>query len=168
MKIYYDNRTDEKIVPLKKLIRLALTETLKFEGAYKDVEVSLSFVTDEEIKEINKSYRGKNKSTDVLSFPMINYMHEEFFRDLTKEELENERDLVSGKVNLGDIVVSLDTIRRQAKDFKNTFEKELTLMVIHSMLHLMGYDHVNNKKEEKRMFGKQELILERVFDKYEK
>lgn len=161
MKIFYDNRTKERILPLKTLIRKSLEEVLKEENSYKNVEVSISFVTNDEIKEINNEFRNKNSATDVLSFPMIEYEANKFFKDLSKEELEESKDIVTGKVNLGDIVISLETIRRQAKDFNNSFEKELCLMVIHSMLHLMGYDHMI-KKEEKVMFGKQDKILERV------
>lgn len=161
MKIYYDNRTNEKVVPLKKLLRKALTEVVKEEKAYKGVELSLSFVTDEEIKTLNKEYRNKNKSTDVLSFPMLNYDKGKFFCDLDQEEINSLLDNTTGLLNLGDIVVSLDTIKRQAKEFHNTFEKELSLMVIHSMLHLMGYDHMK-KSEEKIMFNKQETILKNV------
>ena len=161
MKIFYDNRTNEKILPLKSLIRKSLNEVLKEEESFKNVELSISFVTNEEIKEINNEFRNKNSATDVLSFPMIEYEEGRFFKDLSKEELESAKDIVTNKVNLGDIVVSLETIREQAKRFNNSFEKELCLMVIHSMLHLMGYDHMI-KKEEKVMFGKQEKILERV------
>lgn len=161
MKIYYDNRTKEKVTTLKKLLEKALGEVIKEEDCFSDVMLSLSFVTDEEIKELNNNFRGKNKATDVLSFPMIEYNKGMFFKDLLDSEIEEEKDVATGLINLGDIVVSLDTIKRQAKDFNNTFEKELCLMVIHSMLHLMGYDHMV-KSEEKVMFAKQELILSKV------
>lgn len=161
MKIFYDNRTNEKILSLKTLIKTSLNEVLSEENAYKNVELSISFVTDEEIRDINNEFRNKNSATDVLSFPMIEYEKGRYFKDLSKEELEEAKDIVTGKVNLGDIVISIETIRKQAKRFNNSFERELCLMVIHSMLHLMGYDHMI-KNEEKVMFGKQEKILERV------
>lgn len=161
MNIYYDNRTSDDITKVKTLIKKSLTKVIDYEECFSDVEVSVSFVTDSEIKELNKNYRGKNKSTDVLSFPMIEYNKGMFFKDMLDYEIEEEKDLSTGLVNLGDIVVSLDTIKRQARDFNNTFEKELCLMVIHSMLHLMGYDHMI-KSEEKVMFGKQEEILSKI------
>ncbi|MCQ2979091.1 MAG: rRNA maturation RNase YbeY [Clostridia bacterium] len=161
MEIYYDNRTKENVTSIKKLIKKSLGEVIKEEQCFSDVEVSVSFVTDEEIKELNNNFRGKNKSTDVLSFPMIDYNKGMFFKDMLDYEIEESKDLTSGNINLGDIVVSLDTIKRQAVDFNNTFEKELCLMVIHSMLHLMGYDHMV-KCEEKVMFKKQEDILSKV------
>lgn len=161
MKIYYDNRTDEKVTDLKPLLRKALNEVLKEEKCNKDIELSISFVTDEEIKELNKMHRNKNKATDVLSFPMLEYNEGEFFKDLSSVRIEEERDMTTCFVNLGDIVVSLETIKRQAKEFHTTFKKELCLMVIHSMLHLMGYDHIK-KCDEKIMFSKQEEILSKV------
>ena len=161
MDIFYDNRTNRNVTKVKTLIKKSLDEVLTYEGCNKDIEVSISFVTDAEIKKLNKNYRGKNKSTDVLSFPMIDYNKGMFFKDLLDYEITEQKEEGGGLINLGDIVVSLDTIERQAKDFNNTFEKELCLMVIHSMLHLMGYDHMV-KNEEKVMFAKQEEILSKV------
>lgn len=161
MEIYYDNRTKENISIYKKDIQKALELTLKEEKIDKKIEVNISFVTDEEIKKINKKFRKKDKTTDVLSFPMIDYENGKTYKDMSKSELEQYKNLNTKLVSVGDIVVSIDTIRKQAKEFNNTIRKELLLMVIHSMLHLLGYDHMITE-EEKVMFKKQEEILERL------
>ena len=112
-----------------------------------EAEVSVSFVTNEQIREINREYRDKDQPTDVISFAM-------------EEPGEGEvliRDSGEPRV-LGDIIISLDRTREQAADYGHTFERELGFLAVHGFLHLVGYDHMN-ESDEKRMFAKQDVIL---------
>lgn len=110
-------------------------------------EVSVTFVTNEMIRGINREYRGKDQSTDVISFAM---------EEMGDGELE-----IVGSLEpriLGDIIISLDRTKEQAADYGHSFERELGFLAVHGFLHLLGYDHMN-KEDEKKMFSKQEEIL---------
>ncbi|TWT26184.1 rRNA maturation RNase YbeY [Planomicrobium sp. CPCC 101110] len=112
-----------------------------------NAEVSVTFVTNDMIRGINKEYRGKDEPTDVISFAM--------------EELgEGELEIVGSMAprTLGDIIISLDRTREQAADYGHSFERELGFLAVHGFLHLLGYDHMN-KEDEKKMFSRQEEIL---------
>ena len=112
-----------------------------------DSEVSVTFVTNEMIRDINREYRGKDQPTDVISFAM--------------EELGEGETAIIGSPEprmLGDIIISLDRTREQAADYGHSFERELGFLAIHGFLHLLGYDHMT-EKDEKKMFSRQEEIL---------
>ncbi|UOQ46446.1 rRNA maturation RNase YbeY [Halobacillus salinarum] len=112
-----------------------------------DSEVSISFVDDTKIQELNKEYRGKNQPTDVISFAM-------------QEQGEGEMEIVEDELPLmlGDIVISVDKAKQQAEEYKHSLERELGFLSLHGFLHLLGYDHMD-ADEEKKMFGRQEEIL---------
>jgi probable rRNA maturation factor len=112
----------------------------------KKTELSVVLTDDKEVKKLNKAYRGKDKTTDVLSFPLLE----------GKKFPKNPQ----GNVTLGDVVISLPQIKRQAAENGKTFKAELALMVVHGVLHLLGYDHVT-LAQEKKMFGLQNKILKR-------
>lgn len=128
------------------LVQDIITHASKVQELDGDYEVSVSFVDDEEIRELNKEHRGKDQGTDVLSFALN----------------EGEDEVVapiSGMPNLlGDIIVSVPRISLQAEDYGHSFERELGFLVVHGFLHLLGYDHLT-EQEEKEMFGRQEEIL---------
>lgn len=110
-------------------------------------EVSITFVTNDVIQQINHEYRGKNQPTDVISFAM--------------EELgDGEIEIVGGELPriLGDIIISIDRAKEQAEDYGHSFERELGFLAVHGLLHLLGYDHMT-EDDEKIMFSKQEEIL---------
>ncbi|MDQ0339641.1 putative rRNA maturation factor [Caldalkalibacillus uzonensis] len=111
-----------------------------------DGEVSVTFVTDEEIRELNREYRDKDRPTDVLSFPM--YEKEEWPR-----LFEDDEYLI-----LGDIIISVPRAKEQAEELGHSFERELGFLLVHGLLHLVGYDHDNDQHAE-RMFQLQEEIL---------
>lgn len=117
--------------------------TLKKEGIEFNYEVSMSFVTDQEIKELNNAYRGINEPTDVLSFPLIEDFTIEFF------------DYV---YPIGDVVISIDKVNEQSLNYNHSFERELAFLTVHSLLHLLGYTHETNETE-KEMFSRQKFIL---------
>ena len=122
-------------------IEKAIEEVIKAEELEGDFEVSVSFVTNEEIKELNKEFRNVDSETDVLSFPM-------------DDEFE-------GVVLLGDIVLSTQRIIEQAKDFGHSLEREMAYLTVHSMLHLLGYDHMNDD-EKSEMRSREKEIMKKL------
>ncbi len=134
-----------------------LTDLLQRTAAAEGItagEVALTFVDNAAIQELNRTYRGLDKPTDVLSFAL----HDEVDDDLTivyGEELEAELedDL------LGDIVISVERAKEQAAEYGHSLEREIGFLFVHGFLHLLGYDH-QDEEAEKRMFGKQERILQ--------
>lgn len=120
-------------------------EILNLEG---EIECSLTFVRNPRIQEINRTYRGIDRATDVISFALEEM--EEGEVPILPEEGEPRV--------LGDIVVSIDKAREQAEAYDHSFERELGFLIIHGLLHLLGYDHTT-KAEEEKMFGLQEDIL---------
>lgn len=117
-----------------------------------DAEISVTFVDNDAIREINKEHRDIDKPTDVLSFPMI-----EFDENGVAEnaELDSDGELVM----LGDIVISLERAREQSVEFGHSFRREVAFLTAHSMLHLLGYDHVDDAEGERIMILKQEETL---------
>lgn len=112
-----------------------------------DAEVSVSFVTNDMIRDINREYRGKDQPTDVISFAM----EEAGEGEVTIQGTDEPRVL-------GDIIISLDRTREQAADYGHSFERELGFLAVHGFLHLLGYDHMTDE-DEKEMFSKQDAIL---------
>ncbi len=129
------------------LLKDVLQFTAEKEKIVHDVELSLTIVTNEEIKHLNNQYRNKNEPTDVLSFQMDNPFM----------ELENEINY--GPLQIGDIIISIEKVNEQATRYNHSFDRELTFLAIHGFLHLLGYTH-DNKENEKVMFQKQDTILE--------
>ena len=147
--IYFTNETEERIsYKLKMLIRRAVTSTLEYESFCNSAEVSVTFTDNEGIRALNAQFRGIDKLTDVLSFPLTDFEG--------GEEPPTDEPLVS----LGDIVISLERAREQAEEFGHSFERECAFLCVHSMLHLLGYDHVNNDEEDAEMRRRQSEILE--------
>ena len=125
----------------KTVVRCVVDAVLAEEGFEGVAEVSVTLVSPERIQSLNALWRGVDRPTDVLSFPM------------------DEDEAFDGKyICLGDVIVCPAVIDRQAKDFGTTYRQEFCLMVIHSVLHLLGWDHME-EKEKKQMFEKQEKIL---------
>lgn len=126
---------------LKKLIVKAVADSLKYEEFPDKCEVSVTLVDNEEIHVLNREYRDVDRPTDVLSFPIF------------------DEDDMGGKTVLGDIVLSLERAGEQAEEFGHSFEREVAFLTVHSMLHLLGYDHEEGKAQESEMFTRQEAIL---------
>lgn len=138
------------------LIKQAVLSALEEEGIEQAVEVSVMIVDDEEIRGINLEQRGKDTATDVLSFPMIEYG----VYDVSLNEIiaSQPRHPETDEVYLGDVVISWDKVMEQSDDFGHSLERELAFLVVHSMLHLMGYDHMESE-DEQMMISKQKEIL---------
>ena len=151
MTLLIDNRTDFDLSDeMQTLLARACKESLDYEEFGPDCEISLSIVSDEEIHNINRQFRNIDNPTDVLSFPQ-----------LTFEEGEEADVNENGEIVLGDIIISIDKAREQAKEYGHSLERELAFLAVHSMLHLMGYDHME-KDEEEDMFQRQKEILIRA------
>lgn len=153
MEIYYDDRQDDiKITEeIKNLIEKSIAAVLKIEKLDENVEVSVSFVGDDEIRELNREYRGVDKSTDVLSFPM------------------DDEFIIDNRI-LGDVIINTRRVMEQAEELGHSNERELSYLTVHSILHLLGYDHMEDedKKEmrEREKLAMRELTIYRWF--YEK
>ncbi len=151
---YYDeqNKIDDDIlneyeIASKVIINKELGVNLRFEL----IEISLNIVTEDEIKEINREYRGIDKSTDVLSFPQYEniQMIMSKIKDLKALEQNNQMPLI-----LGDIVICFDVAKRQSIEYGNTIKRELVYLFVHSMLHLLGYDHI--KEDDRKIMRRHE------------
>ncbi len=132
-----------------------LERLLEIAGAHEEVnegEVAVTFVDDAEIRRLNLEYRGIDRSTDVLSFPMLEPGDEE--PEIYYEEDEGG----DAGTLLGDIVISLPRAQEQAKEYGHSLEREIGFLFVHGFLHLIGYDH-QDEAAEKEMFAKQETIL---------
>ncbi len=148
MTVLIDNRTDFEITPeTEKLFNDVITESLRYEEFDPQCEISLSIVNNDEIQEINKQYRNIDAPTDVLSFPL-----------LTFEEGEQADVNENDEIMLGDIIISIEKAISQAEEYGHGLKRELAFLTAHSMLHLMGYDHMEDDEREE-MFEKQEAIL---------
>ena len=124
----------------KTAIRRVVDAVLEEEGFEGCAEVSVTLVSPEEIQELNREWRGVDRPTDVLSFPL------------------EEEDFAGKYTPLGDVIVCPAVINRQSAEFGTTYRQEFCLMVIHSVLHLLGWDHME-ENEKQEMFEKQERIL---------
>ena len=149
MTLLTDNRTDFEISgEIMEAVEKVCLETLKYEEFDEDCEISLSFVTNEEIHQINRQFRSVDAPTDVLSFPQ-----------LTFEEGEEADVNENGEIVLGDIIISVERAKEQAEEYGHGLKREIAFLTVHSMLHLLGYDHME-KDEEEDMFRRQKEILE--------
>ena len=138
------------------LMKRVIEQVLDYEKCPYEAEVNITITDNEEIKEINAKCRTIDRATDVLSFPMINY---EVPGDFSKveDDITNFHP-ESGELLLGDIMISIDKVFEQAEEYGHSVERELGFLTAHSMLHLCGYDHME-EEEAKVMEQKQEAVL---------
>ncbi|WP_087971709.1 rRNA maturation RNase YbeY [Oceanobacillus rekensis] len=147
MHIDFHDKTNSVQTDYVDLIQRLLIFAAQKEGIVREAEMSVNFVDNKEIQELNRNYRQKDSPTDVISFAM-------------QESVEGEMDIVGDDIPmiLGDIVISVDKAKEQAIEYDHTYERELAFLTVHGFLHLLGYDHMN-KTDEKKMFKRQEEIL---------
>ena len=142
MEIYWDGHDELASAQVEMLTRVALA-VVEFVPDACATEVSVSFVSDDEIRGLNRDYRGKDAVTDVLSFPV------------------GDEFLMGPERPLGDIVICIDVARRQAEEYGHSLERELAFLVAHGMLHLLGFDH-ETPEDEAAMRATQDEILGRL------
>lgn len=151
VKVLITNNQDCVKVPtgIRLLIRKCCHAVLTYENFKGDAEVSVSFVDNEQIHELNREYRNVDRSTDVLSFPL-------------GENGEYDLNPETNCYVIGDIVISLETALKQSIVFGHSLEREIGFLTVHSMLHLLGYDHETSKLDERIMREKEEAILSQL------
>ena len=140
---------------IKELIKKCCHAALEYMEFRTDVEISVVLTDNEGIRTLNNLHRGIDRATDVLSFPMFEYDEN---GDIIEDYVEfNEM----GEICLGDIVISLERAHEQATEYGHSPEREIGFLTVHSMLHLLGYDHMTPEDEEE-MFGYQREILDKI------
>ena len=150
MTLIIDNRTDFELTDeIKETLEKVCLKSLQYEEFNEDCEISLSIVTNDEIHDINKQFRNIDSPTDVLSFPQ-----------LTFEEGEEADVNENGEIVLGDIIISIDRAKEQAEEYGHSLKRELAFLSVHSMLHLMGYDHMVPEEEEDMFRRQKEILIE--------
>lgn len=158
MTILFENNTTINFdFEYEKIALNVIKQVLEEEKFPHDVEISITFVDEEEIKEINSKFRDINKPTDVLSFPLIEY--EELGKyDFIKDDMTLFNP-ESNEAMLGDIVVCIPKVTSQAKEYGHSEIREFAFLIAHSMLHLLGFDHINDD-DRKIMEEKQNKVLD--------
>ena len=146
MEIYVDNRQSKVEITeeIMEVLERVIEEVLIFQEKPLDSEVSISFVDNEEIRELNRQYRGIDRETDVLSFPI----DDDFIFD--------------GPLLLGDVIISAEKALEQSKDFGHSLNREIAYLTAHSMFHLLGYDHIN--EDDKLVMRSKEKEIMKVKD----
>lgn len=146
MEVLINNRQKKSKLNLRR-IRSIAEEVMRFEGQSEQTELSVVFCDDDFIQKLNDQYLGKNRPTDVLSFPM------------EEDDFDNDVKM------LGDVVISIETAERQAAKMRHSIGHEVVFLLIHGLLHLIGYDHATNKTEMNRMRQREETICRLLAEK---
>ena len=150
--VYFENQNEEKVTyKLKMLIRRAIEQTLACEQYGNELQLSVTLTDDEGIRELNARFRGIDAPTDVLSFPLFDYEGDCDEPPIDELGMENM---------LGDIVLNLDRARAQADEFGHSFEREVAFLTVHSMLHLLGYDHERSAEDDEAQCAAQREIMD--------
>ncbi len=146
-------------LPYEEIIRDVVNESLDYEECPYEAEVNVILTDNQAIQEINREHRQIDAPTDVLSFPMVDYEAPSDF-DHVEDAVEDYFNPETGELMLGDIVISVDKVEEQAEKYGHSQTRELAFLVAHSMLHLCGYDHMEDG-ERLLMETRQNEILER-------
>ena len=151
LRVIIDNQQNVMKIPtgVRMLVRRCCKAVLANEGFTDIAEISITFVDDDTIHQLNKKHRNIDKSTDVLSFPM-------------GENGDFPINHDTGAKVLGDIIISIDHAYAQAEKYGHTLQREIGFLTVHSLLHLLGYDHENGGLEAVKMREKEEAVLTRV------
>ncbi len=142
------------------IINEVVEKSLDVENCPYEVELNVIITDNEGIKEINLEYRGIDAPTDVLSFPLIDYVTPSDFSHV-EEDADSYFNPETGELLLGDIIISVDKVIDQAAEYGHSMKRELAFLVAHSMMHLFGYDHME-EEERLLMEKKQEHVLEEL------
>lgn len=161
MTICFEKETEEELdFDYEKELRRVICQAAEQEGCPYEFEVNLTFTDNEGIRELNREFRELDVPTDVLSFPLVNYPEPGNFSQLQKESAGPEYfHPETGELVLGDIVISLERAKMQAEEYGHSLKREICFLTAHSMLHLFGYDHMEEKEREE-MEQRQEQILQ--------
>lgn len=161
MTFYVENETDKELpFDIEEVAKIVIEEVLDSENCPYEVIVDVTLTDNDGIHLMNKEFRNIDRPTDVLSFPNVDYSEPADFEGI-EEMIEDYFDPESGELCLGDIVISIDKVYEQAEEFGHSPKREYAFLIAHSMLHLLGYDHME-PEEAKVMESKQENILAKV------
>jgi probable rRNA maturation factor len=161
MTINYEYEADGELgFDYEALLNRVVEACLDYEECPYEAEVSILFTDDVNIRQMNQEYRGIDKPTDVLSFPLLAYEQPGDFSQL-EEDIAGCFHPETGELLLGDIVISVDRAKAQAEQYGHSLEREIAFLTAHSMFHLFGYDHMGDK-DRVMMEEKQEEVLKRL------
>ena len=160
MTFYVENETDEQFeFNIDELIKSLTLKVLETESVpFKDVTLNVTFTDDASIKEINREFREIDRATDVLSFPAIDFETPADFSGV-EEGCPDYFNPDTNELILGDIMISLERAHAQAEEYGHSFKREVAFLITHSLLHLIGYDHMTDE-ERVVMEDKQEAVLQ--------
>ena len=160
MTFYVENETEEKFeFYIDELIKALTDKVLETESVpFKDVSLNVTFTDDAGIRDINREFREIDKATDVLSFPAIDFPAPADFSEV-EEGCPDYFDPDTNELLLGDIMISLERAHAQATEYGHSFKREIAFLITHSLLHLIGYDHMSDD-ERTIMEEKQEAVLQ--------
>ena len=154
--LVFEGNLFQKIL-IKSIISTCINETLKAEGIAVPCEINVLVTNDEGIQTINKASRNIDKPTDVLSFPMFNLT-----AGAPPQDWGEYIDPGTGLCPLGDMCISLERAVAQAKEYGHSTKREVGYLTIHSMLHLLGYDHMDEGEQKRRMRSREEAIAAQI------
>ena len=143
---------------LKKSIEESIRTTLDHQGFLHDAEVSVLLVDDEAIRAINLDTRNVDNATDVLSFPMIDYEPGKTYKDLYLGHEFGAEFFDGDELVLGDVVISMERAREQSEEYGHSLKREVCYLVVHSILHLLGYDHMDEGERNKMRAAEEEIL----------
>ncbi|HIZ43899.1 MAG TPA: rRNA maturation RNase YbeY [Firmicutes bacterium] len=146
-------------IPYEDIIKKVIDAALDQESCPYEAEVSVTLTDAERVREINREFRGIDRTTDVLSFPMAEYQSPADFSFLEEEENFDCFNPETGELLLGDIILNVEKIREQAEAYGHSLVRELAFLTAHSMLHLMGYDHME-EQDRLLMEARQKLLMD--------
>jgi len=157
MLIFLENEQNkfELTEEIENLIKKAIELSLIKENFNIHSEISVTLMDDEGIRKVNKEYRNIDAPTDVLSFPLVEMHEGKIISNI------GDYDLDEDAIILGDILISLEMVQKQANEYQHSFERELAFLVTHGVYHLLGYDH-QDEESEKLMIGKQKEVLKEM------
>ena len=141
-------------ISISRHIRTCITAALKSENMPVPCEINVLVTNDAGIREINRVTREIDKPTDVLSFPMFSFVPGEL-----PDDLQEDLDPATGLLPLGDMAISLERARAQAQEYGHSAKREIGYLTIHSILHLLGYDHMDEGEQKRQMRAREEQIL---------
>lgn len=163
MNIFIDDR--QSVINIRDdiydILEQAVKLAVEMEKLKSNVEVSIILIDNQQIRELNRDFRGVDKETDVLSFPAIEYEYsdtDEQNWDDMMDQLTEDTNFDSGDLILGDIAISVEKAAQQAEEYGHSFYREVAFLAVHGMFHLLGYDH-ENEDDARIMRRKEEAVL---------
>lgn len=140
----------------ERLVKKSIRTALRLEGVSVPCEVNVLFTDDKGIQELNREMRDVDKPTDVLSFPAFAFTPEDF------DPTDGETDPESGNLPLGDMALNLDRIKKQGEEYGTGEKRETAYLTVHSILHLLGYDHTDEGEQKKQMRRREDEIMKEM------